>query len=162
MTHRVRILLPAVLALVSLAACGTSGLAFAGDERVKVVTPSDRAKVRLPVHIQWRTPGLTRTADGPYFAVFVDRAPVKPGESLRAVADDTCNRTPGCPDASYLKDRYVFVTKDTSVTLDAVPKKSGQRVGAADSHDAVIVLVDGKGRRIGEAAYPVQFTVRGR
>jgi hypothetical protein len=152
----------AVCVFSTLAACGTGGLAFSGDERVKITAPSDRAKVQLPVEIKWKTPGLKRTDDGPYFAVFVDRAPVQPGQSLRAVADDTCNRTPGCPDASYLKDRYVFVTKDTSVTLDAVPKKSGQRVGAEDSHDAVVVLVDSKGRRIGEAAYTVQFALRGR
>ncbi len=159
---RVRAALFAAVACVAVAACGTSGLAFKSDDRIKVVTPSDRAKVHLPVQIRWRTPGIQRTADGPYFAVFVDRAPVRPGESLRAVADDTCNRTPGCPDASYLRDRYVFVTKDTTVNVDSVPKKSGQRVGAADSHDATIVLVDAKGRRIGEAAYNVQFTVKGR
>jgi hypothetical protein len=161
MTRVVRVVL-ALSALVGVAACGTGGLEFAGDERLKIVTPSDRGKVNLPVNIRWRTPGLNRTDDGPYFAVFVDRAPVQPGQSLRAVADDACNRTPGCPDASYLKDRNVYVTKDTSVTLDAVPKKSGQRVGAADSHDAVVVLVDSKGRRIGESAYPVEFTVRER
>jgi len=161
MTRLFRVLL-AVCALGGLAACGTSGLEFAGDERVKVVSPSDRGKVELPMQIRWRAPGLNRNDDGPYFAVFVDRAPVQPGQSLRAVADDACNRTPGCPDASYLKDRNVYVTKDTSVTLEAVPKKTGQRVGAADNHDAVIVLIDSKGRRIGESAYPVEFTVRER
>jgi hypothetical protein len=144
-----------------LVACGTSDLAFSTDHRVKVVAPSDRAKVRLPVQIRWSTPGIRRTANGPYFAVFADRAPVQPGQSLRAVADDTCNRTPGCPDASYLRDRYVFVTKDTSVTIDALPKQTGQRQGARNSHEATIVLVDANGHRIGEAAYNVQFTLRG-
>lgn len=166
MIRRLRTVLPAACAvagLAGLAACGTSDLAFSKDESVKVVSPSNRSTVRLPVQIRWRTPGLFKqTGDGPYFAVFVDRAPVQPGQSLRAVADDSCNRTPGCPDASYLRDRYVYVTKDRSVTLDAVPKKSGQRVGADDSHDATIILVDGNGRRIGESAYNVQFTVKGR
>jgi hypothetical protein len=149
----------AVCALVTLAACGTSGLAFSTDERVKIVSPRDRGEVGLPVEIRWRAAGVKRTDEGPYFAVFVDRAPVPPGESLRAVADDSCNRTPGCPDASYLRDRYVFVTKDTAVTVDALPNKAGQRVGASDSHEATVVLVDRDGRRIGESAYSVEFTV---
>jgi hypothetical protein len=61
-----------------------------------------------------------------------------------------------------LRDKYVFVTRETSVSVDAVPKHSGQRTGASDQHEATIVLVDANGRRIGESAYSVQFTVRGR
>jgi hypothetical protein len=159
---RARAALAVAFACAALAACGTSGLKFSTDKRVKMVAPPDRSKVHLPVQVRWRTAGLSGGSEGPYFAVFLDRAPVRPGQSLRAVADDTCNRTPGCPDAAYLRDRYVFVTKDTSVSVDAVPKKSGQRTGAADQHEATIVLVDAKGRRIGEAAYSVLFTVEGR
>jgi hypothetical protein len=149
-------------ACLALGACGSSGLVFTQDSTLDVLSPAPRAKVHLPVEIRWRTTGGAAGANGPYFAVFLDRAPVRPGQSLRAVADDTCNRTPGCPDAAYLRDREVFVTKGTSVTVDAVPKHTGQRTGANDEHEAVIIPVDAQGRRIGEVAHTVQFTVKGR
>jgi len=151
-----------VLALaVLLPACAVNGLGFSNDHRVKIIAPKDRAKVDLPVTISWRAPSIDRSATaGPFFVLFLDRAPIRPGQSLRAVADDTCNRTPGCPDISYLRDRYVYLTKATSLTLDSVPKRSGQRTGAKDSHEATIVLVDKDGRRIGEGAFKVDFTVK--
>jgi hypothetical protein len=145
-----------------LSGCGTNGLAFSQDDHLEVLSPAQRAHVHLPVQIRWRATGLSASAGGSYFAVFLDRAPVQPGQSLRAVADDTCNRTPGCPDAAYLRDRDVFVTKGTSITVDAVPKQSGQRTGASDQHEAVVVPVDAQGRRMGESAHTVQFTVKGR
>lgn len=160
MTTR-RAAVPAVVLCLVLGACGTNGLAFSKDAHLDVVSPAPRAKVHLPVRISWRTSGPVGSG-GPYFAVFLDRAPVRPGQSLRSVADETCNRTPGCPDAAYLRDRNVFVTKDTSITVDAVPKHSGQRTGASDEHEAVVVPVDAQGRRIGESAHAVQFTVKGR
>lgn len=150
-----------VLAMcLALGACGTNGLEFSRDGRLLVVSPRQRAEVHLPVRISWRTRGLAVDGGEPYFAVFLDRAPVHPGQSLRAVADDACNRTPGCPDAQYLRDRNVFVTKANSVTVDAVPKHSGQRTGASEAHEAVVVFVDAQGRRIGESAHTVQFTVK--
>ena len=146
-----------------LPACAVSGLGFSNDHRVKIVTPVNRSKVSLPVTISWRAPGIKHAANGtPFFAVFLDRAPIRPHQTLRAVADDACNKTPGCLDLAYLRDRYVFVTKKTSVTLDVVPKPSGQRTGAKESHEATIVLVDADGRRMGEAAYTVVFTVKSR
>ena len=161
MTRRIRLAALVLAGATLLPACAVSGLGFANDHRVKIITPKDRAKVDLPVTITWRAPKIQRSATkGPFFVVFLDRAPIRPGQSLRAVADDTCNRTPGCPDLSYLRDRYVFVMKTTSLTLDVVPKKSGQRTGAKESHEATIVLVDADGRRMGEAAYKVEFSVK--
>ena len=158
---RARPLAFVLAAAIALPACAVHGLGFDNDHRVKIITPKTRAKVDLPVTISWRAPDIRRSATaGPFFVVFLDRAPIRPGQSLRAVADDTCNRTPGCPDLGYLRDRYVFVTRTTSLTLDAVPKKSGQRTGAKDSHEATIVLVDADGRRIGESAFTVGVTVK--
>ncbi|HEX9681657.1 MAG TPA: hypothetical protein VGA13_01125 [Acidimicrobiales bacterium] len=143
------------LALV-LSGCALSGLAFREDDRVTILEPADRAEVTLPLTIRWSSGGA-----GPYFAVFVDREPVRPGQSLRAVADDSCNRTPGCPDVAYLRERYVYLTDQTWIDLDVVARRGGsQRTSADNRHEATIVLVDGEGRRIGEAAYTVEFTVR--
>jgi hypothetical protein len=142
-----------------LSGCAISDLAFREDDRVEIIQPDDRSEVRLPVTIRWRA-DLERAGDGPFFAVFVDREPVRPGQSLRALADDACNRSPDCPDVAYLRDQYVFVTDQTSVTLDAVPtKRESQRTQGEDRHEATIVLVDRDGRRIGEAAYTVEFVV---
>lgn len=148
-----------VLAGVS-SACAVGGLAFREDNRVEILTPGDRAEVPLPLEIRWRADLEPRADGGPFFAVFIDREPVRPGQSLRALADDSCNRSPGCPDLEYFRDRYVFVTEGTSVTIDAVPRAgTSQRTGAKDRHEATIVLVDAEGRRIGEAAYRVEFVV---
>lgn len=153
----------AVALLLLLPACAVSGLGFSNDHRIKIVTPKNRAKVSLPVTVRWTAPGITRNADGgPYYVVFLDRAPIRPGQTLRAVADSTCNRTPGCPDLAYLRDRYVYVTKKTSITFESVPKPSGQRTGAKESHEATIILVNADGRRLGESAYTVDFTVKPR
>jgi hypothetical protein len=149
--------------LVLVPGCAAKGLAFDNDHRVKITSPRNRATVRVPVTVRWRAAGLHRTTTGgPFFAVFLDRAPIRPGQNLRAVADDACNRTPGCPDLNYLRDRYVFVTSSTSLTLGVVPKPSGQRTGARDAHEATIVLVDAAGGRVGEYSYTVQFTIKGR
>lgn len=149
-----------LVAAAALSGCTVNGLAFREDHRVDIVTPEDRAEVVLPVTITWTADDIEAGAGGgPFFAVFVDRSPIKPGQNLRSIADDSCNRTPGCPDLEYFRDRYVFVTDATSVTLDAVPRRSGQRTSAKDRHEATIVLVDAEGRRIGEAAFTVEFTV---
>jgi hypothetical protein len=159
---RARLAALAVLVMTAVPACAVHGLAFDNDHRVRFVSPRDRATVSVPVTLRWRASGLDRTAErGPFFAVFVDRAPIKPGQTLRAVADDACNRTRGCPDLKYLRDRYVFVTTGTSLVLDSVPQRSGQRTGAKQLHEATIVLVDAAGGRIGEYAYTVQFTIEG-
>ena len=152
-----------LVAVSMLAACGSDGqLAFRRDDRVEIVQPKDEQEVRLPVRLRWKA-DLDRRVNGErYFAVFVDRPPVAPGQSLSTLADESCERTPGCPDREYLEDRYVFVTDKTALDLDVVPQPaSSQRTGAKDRHEAVIVLVDGEGRRVGEASYRVSFGIKG-
>ena len=154
--------LASVALLAALAGCGTDGLAFREDTRLDIVEPADRARVALPVTLRWETDGLRLgDPDGPQaFAVFVDREPVRPGRSLRDVGDDECKKTPGCPDPTYLRERHVHVTTETSLVLEAVPDlRSSTRTGASDRHEAVIVLLDAEGRRMGEAAYAAEFTV---
>ena len=159
MTRRLWLAACALLAL--LPACAVHGLAFDNDHRVKFVSPRNRATVRLPVALHWRADAIARTPDkGPFFAVFVDRAPIKPGQTLAAVADDSCKRTRGCPDLTYLRDQYVFVTRKTELTLNDVPKTRGQRTGARQLHEATIVLVDARGGRIGENSYSVDFIIK--
>lgn len=148
-----------VAVAVVLGGCSVSGLAFRDDDRVRIVEPDDRAEATLPVTIRWTAEDLDSDGGGPFFAVFVDRAPIAPGQSLSVLADETCENTPGCPDLAYFQDRHVYVTDDQEVTVEALPARSGQRTAADDRHEATIVVIDADGRRRGEAAYTVEFTV---
>ena len=87
------------------------------------------------------------------FAVFVDRAPMPVGKDLKWLArrDKGCQRDARCPDAEYLADRGVYVTTDTSLSVDRLPN-AGDGVGK-EQHFVNVVLVDGTGHRIGESAW---------
>lgn len=148
----------AVLALVvALTSCSARGLAFRTDHAVDIVSPLSRQEVQLPVRLTWHS----RLAKGAFYAAFIDRAPIRPGQSLAVLADDSCQRTPRCPDLQYLRDRDVFVTDGDSLLLDSLPQKpSSARASARDRHTATIVRLDSRGRRVGEAAYIVEFTVK--
>jgi hypothetical protein len=156
-----RALASLVLLPLLVGACGGEGrLAFTEDDRLEILQPDNEAEVRLPLRLRWKATLPHQSGGGPYFAVFVDKAPVAPGQSLRVLADESCNRTAECPDAEYFRSRFVYVTDEQSIVLDVVPQRPSQRAGADDRHEAVIVLVDGEGRRIGEAAWRVAFEVR--
>jgi hypothetical protein len=84
------------------------------------------------------------------------------GKDLKWLArkDEGCKRDPRCPDAAYLKDRSIFLTTGTSVTLDVLPAAPD---GVGDEqHYATVVLVDGTGHRIGESAWYRPFTSKRR
>lgn len=135
-----------------LSGCG-SGLSFRADHRLDVTSPRSRTSVHLPVTVRW----TMRDFDHPggYYALFVDRAPVRPGQTVESLADGDCRRTPGCPDRSYLAARGVYTTAGTSLTLTAVdPVNSYDRI---QTHEVTIVLMDRTGRRIGESAWYVDF-----
>jgi hypothetical protein len=152
-----------LLTAFTVGACGNGGLQFRKDDRVDITSPADRARIVAPLDVRWTTKGLVLgEAGGPaQFAVFVDRAPIRPGQSMSAVGDDACRRTPGCPDEGYLRDRFIYLTRKTSLTLDALPAKStSNRYGARYAHDVTIVLVDADGRRRGESSWSVEFTSR--
>jgi hypothetical protein len=150
-----------IAAVLVLPACGVSDLAFDQDQRIEITSPGDRDEVSLPVEVRWRAKGLrtSRTA-GPFYAVFVDQEPMRPGQSIETLADDDCRRQPNCPDLTYLRDRYVFVTEQPRVELTTLPRPSSStRTGAAEAHEATIVLLDREGRRIGESSWTVEFRV---
>jgi hypothetical protein len=144
------------LALTALlTAC--NHLAFVADHRLHFVTPASRAVVTTPVTLSWTVTGF----DGGSFAIFVDRAPIKPGQTVGAVAggDASCRHTPGCPDAQYLADRQVYTTAKTTLTIDQIPALRGK---GTQTHEATIVLLDPSGHRVGEAAWYRDFRIKKR
>ena len=146
----------AAVLLVALApACGVSGLNFVQDDRVTITAPRDRASVTLPMTLRW----TARDFDGTY-AVFVDRAPVPPGRTLAWLArdDEVCKETEGCPGEAWFRDRDVYRTSETSLTVEELPDLGGDE-DRREFHEASVVLLDEQGRRIGESAFTVEFQV---
>jgi hypothetical protein len=145
------------MACILLAGCATSGLSLVKDERVTIVAPKDRVKVRLPVTVEW-----TVTKYGGPFGVFVDLAPQPPGKPLSWIAHDdrSCRAVSGCPDTAYLADRGVFTTRNTRFVVSQVRNFSaGERQRRREFHEVTIVLLDAGGRRLGESAFSVEFQV---
>lgn len=152
---------------VALTGCVPQGLAFRIDDRLTFTSPEDRSTVELPVRLAWEIrdfevvePGERAGEDAGYFAVFVDRAPMPPNASLRWLArkDASCREDDGCPDEEYLNARGVYTTTATELVLEQLPRTT-DREDRKERHRAVVVLVDGDGRRIGESAFEIAFDV---
>lgn len=155
------------IAVVLLGACSVSDLAFRQDRRLSFVSPQDREKVTLPVTIDWEIEDFDvigageQAADAPagYFAVFVDRTPVPPGEPLTWIAegDEACQQDPGCPDDEYLQMRGVHTTRDSEFTIDVLSRSGPEN--RRDMHEVTVVLLDEDGLRIGESAWRLEFEI---
>jgi hypothetical protein len=154
------------LALVGLllTSCVPDGLAFVKDERLEITTPDSLDTVTTPVTIEWEVedfrvtgPGGSAGDDAGYFGVFVDMAPIPPGETFAWLArDDTrCLKSPGCPDRTYFADRGAYSTTETSIRLRHLPDQDAYE--GHERHEVTVVLLDGTGRRTGESAWYVDF-----
>jgi hypothetical protein len=152
-----------------LSGCIPQGLAFRIDKRVTIDAPKARSEVSLPVTVRWSVrdfqvvdPGTAAAGGGQagYFGIFVDGSPQPPGKPLSWIArkDRSCRASDGCPDAEYFAARHVFSTTRTQITFDQLPRPS--RTNQKERHSVTIVLLDASGRRIGESAFEVDFTVK--
>jgi hypothetical protein len=161
-----------VPAAIGSAGCGLThlqDLSFRIDQRVHIVAPKDRSTVSTPVTLRWRVtdfdiepPGSTGpTRRAGYFAIFVDRSPVHPGQTLAAVAsgDPFCKRSAGCPDTAYLTNRQVYMTTATTFTLPTVDPIPGNN-DRVQLHHITLILMNTAGRRIGESHWELNVRVR--
>jgi hypothetical protein len=161
----------AALALTA-SACGIThvrDLNFTVDQRLQFVSPPARSLVTAPLTVRWTMTGFRPEAPGSgpprrdagYFAVFVDRAPIRPEETMRVVAaaDPLCLHRPGCPDAAYLAQREIYTTTADSLTLPQVPPVSGD-TERIQYHTITVVLMDTSGHRIGESAWELDVRMR--
>jgi hypothetical protein len=155
--------LAVLLLVVATTGCAVHGLEFVQDTRMHVVSPRNQALVRLPFTIRWTMRDFrVKGAHHGSFAVFIDQAPIRPGQTLRAVAanDPTCLKNPHCPNAKYLAARQIYVTTHDWLTLRQVfPLKSYENV---QLHEATIILLDSSGHRESESAWYVDFRLRQR
>lgn len=164
MRRRATTLLACALAASSLSACDVSRLQFKNDHRLTFESPKDRAKVAVPFTISWTMKDFEATGlDGTsskkqgVFAVFIDTAPMPVGKDIKWIghSDTSCKRDPRCPNAEYLAAKGVYITQNPSLTIDTLPQV---RTGRGDEeHYANVVLLDGKGTRIGETGWYLEF-----
>jgi hypothetical protein len=165
---RSRLAASVVLLVAVLPACGVRGLNFVSDDRVDFISPPDRAKVGLPVTIAWKVadfeitgPDGDASPDAGYFGVYVDRAPQPPSQTQEWLVrnDQSCRQQPGCPDEAFLAQRNIHATSETSFVIERLPQPSGDAQRRREFHEVTVVLLDGRGERIGESAFVRQFEV---
>ena len=149
---------------LTLAGCRSDDLALRAEDGLAIERPGEMESVELPVTVRWRAEGVRPRADltgpGPFFAVFVDRAPVPAGTGLRTLMDDDCREDPDCPDLAWFAERDIYITGEPSITLRRLPQVgSGTRTGADNAHRVTVVKIGGDGVRIDEAASTVEFEV---
>jgi hypothetical protein len=140
-----------------VAGCGTSGLALRTSGAVRDLRPPSLATVHPPVTISW---GGNALQPGQRYLLLVDRKPMAAGRPLLDLLGATCATTPGCPDDAYLRARLLYLTTDHQLALPTVP--SSGSIGTDDHthvHRAVIVVLDGAGRRAGEQSWSTDFVV---
>jgi hypothetical protein len=155
----------AVVLTAAVSSCGLThihDLNFRVDDRLHFTSPKDRATVSRPLTVTWTIHDFTIAAPGSeppskhagYFAVFVDRAPIKPRQTLRVIGkgDQACLNDPRCPDTAYLNAHYVFPTTATRLRLVQIPTLLGHKE-KLQQHTITIVLMDTAGHRIGESAW---------
>lgn len=161
----------AILALVSTSGCGLTHLQdlnFRVDDRLHFVSPADRATVARSFTVSWTMRDFTvaplgsapASRDAGYFAVFVDRTPVKPGQTMKSVMHDdlACQRNPRCPTTKDLRDLGIYTTTGTSVRVAQVGNVSGDRE-RLQHHYVTVVLMDTAGHRIGESAWELDVRI---
>jgi hypothetical protein len=164
-----RIVLAVVVGVLA-SGCGLTHLQdlnFRVDKRLHFISPESRSKVHQQFTVSWRMDDFTVAAPGTgppsrdagYFAVFVDKTPIKPGQTMKAVAsgDQFCEQSPTCPDRGYLREHLVFTTTGTSLHLPLIPSIVNDK-SSLQLHTLTIVLMDTAGHRIGESAW--QLDVR--
>ena len=167
MTRRARHAAVLVSMVMVLPACGVNGLNFQQDDRLTFIAPGDRAKVDLPVTVSWRVTDFEVTGsdgddrrDAGYFGVFVDRAPQPPEKTQQWLVrdDQRCRGVQSCP-REYLEQLNIHSTTRTRFVIQRLPEPASNAQRRREFHEVTIVLLNGRGERIGESAFTRQFEV---
>lgn len=145
-----------------LSSCAVHNLAFVKDDRLKIVSPREFARVSQPITLVWAMsrfkvtgPDGRSSPDAGYFAVFVDSHPPPGGQPLADVAkgDKTCLASRGCPDANYFASHRIYSTQATRFTIPSLPPPPLGSGTGDQIHTVMVIPLDGSGHRIGESAY---------
>lgn len=121
----------------------TDGLSFRQDDRLEIVSPLDGELVGEPVLVEWRMEPRPASVKG--FLIFVDRAPQPPGKSIEHFRpDDRSN---------------IYESSTESVEIAAFESASSGPKNRRNRHRVLIIALDDRGRRIGEASDHVEIDV---
>jgi hypothetical protein len=145
----------AVLAAIVTAVPACSGLEFVQDRRLSFTSPASQKLTKLPVTLAWTMKDFSTSGPtGGEYAVFIDKAPMKIGKTLRSLL-------PGgtTPTAALLANINVYATHTTSVVLTLVPD-IGSDHGTRQQHMATVVLLDAQGKRVNESAWSRSFDLK--
>ena len=161
----------ALLAVLPLAGCGLTHLQdlnFRVDDRLHFTSPEDRSTVARSFTVTWTMSDFTvaplgsapPTRDAGYFGVFVDRSPIKPGQTMKSVFSDdqACQRNPRCPTTKQLKDLGIYSTTGTTLRINQIGNVRGDRE-RLQHHSITVVLMDTAGHRIGESAWELDVRI---
>ena len=133
-----------LLVLFQLTAC--QQYLFRQSDRLQITYPQIYSTVSQPLVIRWQARDFEAPRDGT-FAVFIDRDPMPPGETL---------------DYFDPKDRTGIITlSDTSYHVDVLTRRVGVDPAEQDHHDVTVVMLDSGGHRLGEYAGFTEFNVTG-
>jgi hypothetical protein len=108
-----------------------------------------------PVVLRWSSTFEPGDRSGRWFVVYVDAAPVAPGESALDAAAEPCDTVQACRELGALGGPNVFLTDAHSIDVGPLP------AGAGPEHRFTIVLVDGHGVRDGDVAWTASFRIEG-
>ena len=163
----------AAACLLVACSCQTTGMSFTREDRLAIEAPRPRALVELPVEMRWDTSrelarDIEDSDDELYFAVFVDRAPIRGGKDISDMVDAECRRTPGCGDEAWFNERGVYFTSEPSIVIrDLEDLRHDRNREDRDLHRATVVVMRRAeepvldalydGTRDGEGAVSVQF-----
>jgi hypothetical protein len=131
-----------------------------------ITSPHENELVSAPFTLRWTMKDFTVAGRGVgpvenhtgYFAVFIDRAPVRPGQTLAAVSKNTpsCQHTTLCMTPSYLAGEQVYVTTKDELRLQSVADILSNNE-STQFHTATVILMNTAGKRISESAWTVEF-----
>jgi hypothetical protein len=144
--------LVALLAVVLVACSGSPGRLQA-DSRVRILEPKPGSTVNGPVVIRWSSTFEPGEGSGRWFMVYVDAAPIPPGQSALVAAIQPCDTVPICLGTGAISGPNVFLTDAHSIDVGSLP------AGAGPEHRFTIVLVDEQGAREGDVAWTASFRV---
>lgn len=171
MPSRVRVMVAgtALITLIGvLVGCGVRSLNFRQDDRVTITSPAERSQVEPPVTVAWTVENFeivgrdgSRREDAGYFGLLLDRPPPPPGRTQEWLIreDLVCEADPECPNEEYLAQRGIHSTQETELTIESIPDPNPS-LDRREFHQVTIVLLNGRGQRIGESAFIVEFEVK--
>lgn len=157
-----------LISAVTLSACGLAEvqvpISFKVDRDLRFLEPDDAEHVSLPVTIEWKA-GTDALTDGNRFAVFLDKDPVGPRDTVRLrLCADRESEPPiaGQNRRSCKTDvgRKVWITEERRLSLDCIRPREGVPDRVRNQHTVSIILVDAHNVRVGQAGITRTFEVR--